>query len=174
MHASSRFTMPSMIIRRRPILLGRTRTRKRPSSSFMLVSHNDLCHYRPRHRTNSFNCILISYCCRHGEHWHLQTECCSSRLHEKHRQSQVYTQYLVYQSTFRHVISDAICLLCMKKQESSSFLDRGRRLFFRLETIDGSAVEGEDYEPLNEILTFEPNERDKEVNQYYIKSQNVL
>jgi hypothetical protein len=33
----------------------------------------------------------------------------------------------------------------------------------RVETIDGSAVEGEDYEPLNEILTFEPNEREKEV-----------
>ena len=35
---------------------------------------------------------------------------------------------------------------------------------FRLETIDGSAVEGEDYEPLNEILTFEPNEKEKEVS----------
>ena len=35
--------------------------------------------------------------------------------------------------------------------------------FFRLETIDGSAVEGEDYESINEILTFEPNEREKEV-----------
>lgn len=34
---------------------------------------------------------------------------------------------------------------------------------FRVETIDGSAVEGEDYEPINEILTFEPNEREKEV-----------
>jgi hypothetical protein len=33
-----------------------------------------------------------------------------------------------------------------------------------VETIDGSAVEGEDYEPLNEILTFEPHEREKEVN----------
>lgn len=33
----------------------------------------------------------------------------------------------------------------------------------RVETIDGSAVEGEDYEPLNEILTFEPNEREKEI-----------
>jgi hypothetical protein len=37
-------------------------------------------------------------------------------------------------------------------------------LFFRIETIDGSAIEGEDYEPLNEVLTFEPNEREKEVN----------
>ena len=34
----------------------------------------------------------------------------------------------------------------------------------RLETIDGSAVEEEDYKPLNETLTFEPNERSKEVN----------
>ena len=35
--------------------------------------------------------------------------------------------------------------------------------YFRVETIDGSAVEGEDYEPVNEILTFEPREREKEV-----------
>jgi len=40
---------------------------------------------------------------------------------------------------------------------------RDRAPVFRVETIDGSAVEGEDYEPLNEILTFEPNEREKEV-----------
>ena len=33
----------------------------------------------------------------------------------------------------------------------------------RVETIDGSAVEGEDYQPVNEILTFEPLEREKEV-----------
>merc|ERR1711936_562410 len=33
----------------------------------------------------------------------------------------------------------------------------------RVETIDGSAVEGEDYEPVNEILTFEPREREKEI-----------
>merc|ERR1719507_2292491 len=33
----------------------------------------------------------------------------------------------------------------------------------RLETIDGSAVEEEDYKPLNETLTFEPNERSKEI-----------
>jgi len=33
----------------------------------------------------------------------------------------------------------------------------------RVETIDGSAVEEEDYKPLNEILTFEPNERAKEI-----------
>ena len=32
-----------------------------------------------------------------------------------------------------------------------------------METIDGSAVEGEDYEPVNEILTFQPHEREKEV-----------
>ena len=37
-------------------------------------------------------------------------------------------------------------------------------LHFRVETIDGSAVEGEDYEPVNEILTFEPHEREKEVS----------
>ena len=33
-----------------------------------------------------------------------------------------------------------------------------------METIDGSANEGEDYEPLDEILTFEPNETEKEVS----------
>ena len=37
---------------------------------------------------------------------------------------------------------------------------------FRVETIDGSANEGEDYEPLNEILTFEPNETEKEVSYF--------
>ena len=36
-------------------------------------------------------------------------------------------------------------------------------IFCRLETIDGSAVEEEDYKPLNETLTFEPNERTKEI-----------
>ena len=35
--------------------------------------------------------------------------------------------------------------------------------FIRVETIDGSAKEQEDYEPLNEILTFEPNEGEKEI-----------
>ena len=43
-------------------------------------------------------------------------------------------------------------------------------LFFRVETIDGSAVEGEDYEPVNEILTFEPREREKEVGIWLILS----
>jgi len=33
----------------------------------------------------------------------------------------------------------------------------------RVETIDGSAVEGEDYEAVNEILTFEPNVTEKEI-----------
>jgi len=33
----------------------------------------------------------------------------------------------------------------------------------RVETIDGSAVEGEDYQAVNEILTFEPNETEKEI-----------
>ena len=37
-----------------------------------------------------------------------------------------------------------------------------------METIDGSANEGEDYEPLNEILTFEPNETEKEVSFFFI------
>ena len=33
----------------------------------------------------------------------------------------------------------------------------------RVETIDGSAVETEDYIAVNEILTFEPGEKEKEV-----------
>ena len=36
-----------------------------------------------------------------------------------------------------------------------------------IETIDGSAVEEEDYKPLNEVLTFEPNEQSKEVRYFY-------
>ena len=39
----------------------------------------------------------------------------------------------------------------------------------RVETIDGSAVQDEDYEPLNEILTFEPNEREKEVTYFILQ-----
>ena len=42
----------------------------------------------------------------------------------------------------------------------------------RLETIDGSAVEEEDYKPLNETLTFEPNERSKEVNSSYFRDHS--
>ena len=41
-----------------------------------------------------------------------------------------------------------------------------------METIDGSAVEGEDYEPVNEILTFEPREREKEVKINFSNSYN--
>jgi len=33
----------------------------------------------------------------------------------------------------------------------------------RVETIDGSAVEGEDYQPINQLLTFQPNETEKEI-----------
>ena len=33
----------------------------------------------------------------------------------------------------------------------------------RVETIDGSANEGEDYQAVNEVLTFEPDETEKEV-----------
>ena len=32
-----------------------------------------------------------------------------------------------------------------------------------VETIDGSANEGEDYQAINEVLTFEPHETEKEV-----------
>ena len=34
---------------------------------------------------------------------------------------------------------------------------------FRVETIEGSAQAIEDYKPLNEVLTFEPNEEKKEI-----------
>jgi len=33
----------------------------------------------------------------------------------------------------------------------------------RVETIDGSANEGEDYQAINEVLTFEPHEREKQI-----------
>ena len=33
----------------------------------------------------------------------------------------------------------------------------------RVETIDGSANEGEDYQAVNEVLTFEPHETEKEI-----------
>ena len=42
----------------------------------------------------------------------------------------------------------------------------------RVETIDGSAVEGEDYQPVNEILTFEPHEREKEIG-YSIQEWSI-
>lgn len=41
----------------------------------------------------------------------------------------------------------------------------------RLETIDGAAVEGEDYEPVNEILRFSPHEREKEVSHTHTHTQ---
>ena len=37
-------------------------------------------------------------------------------------------------------------------------------LLIRVESIDGSAEVGKDYVAVNEILTFEPNELDKQVN----------
>ena len=33
----------------------------------------------------------------------------------------------------------------------------------KVETIDGSAVEGEDYQAVDEVLTFEPKETEKEI-----------
>ena len=43
------------------------------------------------------------------------------------------------------------------------FLRRPQSFIRRVETIDGSANEGEDYIAVNEILTFEPYETEKEV-----------
>ena len=42
----------------------------------------------------------------------------------------------------------------------------------RVETIDGSANEGEDYQAVNEVLTFEPHETEKQVRDKF-KFQNV-
>ena len=39
----------------------------------------------------------------------------------------------------------------------------GQTVKVKVETIDGSAVEGEDYQAVNEVLTFEPNETEKEI-----------
>ena len=37
----------------------------------------------------------------------------------------------------------------------------------KVETIDGSAVEKEDYEPINQVLTFAPGEEEKQVRTSY-------
>ena len=39
----------------------------------------------------------------------------------------------------------------------------GQTVKVKVETIDGSAVEGEDYQAVNEVLTFEPHETEKEI-----------
>ena len=45
----------------------------------------------------------------------------------------------------------------------------------RVETIDGSAVETEDYIRVNEVLTFEPGEKEKEVRLAFVgQLQNGL
>ena len=51
---------------------------------------------------------------------------------------------------------------CLQIDEAINYISGSR-----VETIDGSAVEGEDYEPVNEILTFEPREREKEVGSIF-------
>ena len=51
----------------------------------------------------------------------------------------------------------------MLKQPLIIFLRRPKSFIRRVETIDGSANEGEDYVAVNEILTFEPYETEKEV-----------
>ena len=42
-----------------------------------------------------------------------------------------------------------------------------------VETIDGSANEGEDYQAINEVLTFEPHETEKQVGTGWLY-QNIL
>ena len=51
----------------------------------------------------------------------------------------------------------------MSPRESLLSSSEKNSFAFRVETIDGSAVVDEDYVAVNEILTFEPNEREKEV-----------
>ena len=41
----------------------------------------------------------------------------------------------------------------------------------RVETIDGSANEGEDYQAVNEVLTFEPHEPEKQVPFSHLRNQ---
>ena len=53
----------------------------------------------------------------------------------------------------------------MLKQPLIIFLRRPKSFILRVETIDGSANEGEDYIAVNEILTFEPYETEKEVGE---------
>ena len=44
----------------------------------------------------------------------------------------------------------------------------------RVETIDGSANEGEDYVAINETLTFEPYQKEKEVRTVEDVAANVV
>ena len=44
----------------------------------------------------------------------------------------------------------------------------------RVETIDGSANEGEDYVAINETLTFEPYQKEKEVGTVEDVAANVV
>ena len=39
---------------------------------------------------------------------------------------------------------------------------------FRVETIDGSAIGGEDFVAYNNVITFEPNEVEKRVSKIYV------
>ena len=57
----------------------------------------------------------------------------------------------------------------MLKQPLIIFLRRPKSFILRVETIDGSANEGEDYIAVNEILTFEPYETEKEVGRRRIE-----
>ena len=49
------------------------------------------------------------------------------------------------------------------------------RVRVRVETIDGSANEGEDYQAFNEVFTFEPHETEKEVIiDHFVETLNSL
>ena len=63
-----------------------------------------------------------------------------------------------------YILFSKICNIVQCQQKFKCFCLNCLFFEFRVETIDGSANEGEDYEPLNEILTFEPNETEKEVS----------
>lgn len=41
-----------------------------------------------------------------------------------------------------------------------------------MKTIDGTARKGEDYVPINEIITFEPHQREKQVITAFIENYN--
>lgn len=136
--------MPLTRIPKPPILPGPTSWKKSRSSSSILVSR---LIFKPLGYSVCQLRISLDFSYRrcHGEHWDLQAQRHQTRAIGQHRQSSV--MIFAWQVVIDNVHN---------------------WLFTRVETIDGSAVAEEDYKPLDETLTFEPNERSKEVMHYYI------
>lgn len=46
--------------------------------------------------------------------------------------------------------------------------------YFRVETIDGTATEEQDYVPINQVITFESGETEKFVSIFPVRSRNLI